>query len=217
MALAQSVRTFSRYVVSVVFAVLHGEAVQAALRKMVSDDYKRLVAMYVEFEPKGEYQGLPPRTESQIRRWLTQIRERGFDQFVVAVGDRIVGHAMLCPSQRRTEAELAIFIHQDYRNLGLGSRLLLGVLNYGCKKLTLDRVWLFVSGSNPVALHLFEDVGFRPGEGGDPLAWEIEMERPSHCVKCKGDKCEVFGSSLPVTVTVRRTKRLTASSGAYPR
>ena len=149
--------------------------------------------MYAAFEPKGEYEGLPPRTESQIRAWLTQLREQGFEQFVVAIGTRIVGHAMLCPSQRRTEAELAIFLHQDYRGLGLGKRLLLGVLNFGCKQLRLDRVWLFVTGSNPVALHLFEAVGFRPGRGGDPLMWEIEMERPSHCVKCKAAKCLLFG------------------------
>jgi hypothetical protein len=60
-------------------------------------------------------------------------------------------------------------------------------------------------------------VGFRPGRGGDPLAWEIEMERPSHCATCKGTKCAVFGESLPQTVTVRRTKRSVASSEAYPR
>ncbi len=170
--------------------------------------------MYVEFEPKGEYQGLPPRTESQIRKWLTQLREQGFDQFIAEIGNRIVGHAMLCPSQRRTEAELAIFFHQGYRGLGLGKRLLLGVLSFGCKKLALERVWLFVTGSNPVALHLFEEVGFRPGKGGDPLAWEIEMERPSHCAECKATKCVVFGESLPETVTLRRTKRLVAPSGA---
>jgi len=175
---------------------------------MVSDDYGRLVTMYMQFEPKGEYQGLPPRTESQIRKWLTQLREQGFDQFVAVVGDRIVGHAMLCPSQRRTEAELAIFLHQRYRGLGLGRRLLLGVLNYGCKKLVLERVWLYVTGSNPVALHLFEEVGFRQGAGGDPLAWEIEMERPSHCVACKGTKCILFGGGLPDTVTVHRMRRV---------
>ena len=172
--------------------------------------------MYVAFEPKGEYQGLPPRTESQIRKWLAQLRERGFEQFVAEVGNRIVGHAVLCPSQRRTEAELAIFLHQAYRGLGIGKKLILGVLNFGCRQLALERAWLFVSGSNPVALHLFEDVGFRPGGEGDPLAWEIQMERPSHCAKCKGTKCIVFGDTLPQTVTVRQVKRSETPSGACP-
>jgi RimJ/RimL family protein N-acetyltransferase len=183
---------------------------------MASDDYRRLVTMYAAFQPKGEYEGLPPRTESQIRAWLTQLRQQGFEQFVVEMNNRIVGHAVLCPSQRRTEAELAIFFHQDYRGLGLGRKLLLGVLNFGCKQLGLERVWLFVTGSNPVALHLFEAVGFRPGRGGDPLMWEIEMERPSHCAKCKGERCIIFGETLPATMTVRATKRSVAPSGACP-
>jgi len=167
---------------------------------MADQDCKHLVGMYEEFEPKAEFQGLPPRSTSQIKKWLTQLGELGFFQFVVEVDGRIVGHSMLCPSQRKTEAELAIFLHQEYRGLGFGKKLLLGTLNFGCKTLELHRVWLFVMGSNPIALRLFESVGFRPGRDGDPLAWEIEMERPSHCAKCKGDKCVAFGESFPMTV-----------------
>jgi RimJ/RimL family protein N-acetyltransferase len=178
--------------------VLQNARVEALLRKMADQDYEHLVAMYEEFEPKGEFQGLPPRSTSQIRKWLTQLSELGFFQFVVEVGGRIVGHCMLCPSPRKTEAELAIFLHQDYRGYGLGKKLLLGTLNFGCKRLDLQYVWLFVTGSNPVALRLFEDVGFRPRSNGDPLAWEIEMERPSHCATCKGDKCTVFGGGFPM-------------------
>jgi RimJ/RimL family protein N-acetyltransferase len=180
--------------------VLQNETVEALLRKTADLDYEHLVAMYEEFEPKGEFQGLPPRSTSQIKKWLTQLGELGFSQFVVEVGGRIVGHSMLCPSQRKTEAELAIFLHQDYRGYGLGKELLLGTLNFGCKRLDLQYVWLFVTGSNPVALRLFEQVGFRPRSDGDPLAWEIEMERPSRCAECKGDKCTVFGEGFPRTV-----------------
>jgi RimJ/RimL family protein N-acetyltransferase len=178
-------------------------SIPAALRAFDESDSKKLFEMYCQFEPKGEFQGLPPRTEPQIREWLSQLREHGFHQFVVEVGDRIGGHAALCPSQRETEAELAIFVHQNYRGYGLGKKLLLGTLNFGCKKLGLARVWLFVTGSNSVALNLFEDVGFRPGHGVDPLAWEMEMERPSHCAKCKGEKCVVFGEAFPMVVNAQ--------------
>jgi RimJ/RimL family protein N-acetyltransferase len=171
---------------------------------MVDQDYEHLVVMYEEFEPKGEFQGLPPRSTSQIKKWLTLLRERGFSQFVVEVGGRIVGHSVLCPAQRNTEAELAIFLHQDYRGQGLGKKLLRGTLNFGCKTLELQRVWLFVMGSNPTALRLFEGAGFRPGRDGDPLAWEIEMERPSHCAKCKGDKCVAFGEGFPAIVVAHQ-------------
>jgi RimJ/RimL family protein N-acetyltransferase len=162
--------------------------------------------MYCQFEPKGEFQGLPPRTPSQIGEWLGQLREHGFYQFVVEVEGRIVGHGVLCPSQRKTEAELAIFVHQGYRGYGLGKKLLLGTLNFGCKKLELERVWIFVMGSNSVALRLFEDAGFRASRDGDPLAWEMEMERPSHCAKCKGEKCLVFREAFPMIVDVHASR-----------
>lgn len=170
------------------------------LRAFGDSDSEKLFEMYCQFEPKGEFQGLPPRTEPQIRKWLSQLREQGFHQFVIEVGDRIVGHAALCPSQRKTDAELAIFLHQDYRGYGWGRKLLLGTLGFGCKQLELTRVWLFVMGSNPAALGLFEGVGFRPGHEGDPLAWEMEMERPSHCAKCRGNKCVIFNESFPMVV-----------------
>ena len=175
-------------------------SIHALLRAFDESDSEKLGEMYCQFEPKGEFQGLPPRTASQIREWLSQLCEQGFYQFVVEVEGRIVGHGVLCPSQRKTEAELAIFVHQGYRGHGLGKKLLLGTLNFGCKKLELERVWIFVMGSNSVALRLFEDVGFRASHDGDPLAWEMEMERPSHCVKCKREKCAVFREAFPIIV-----------------
>src|ERR1039457_1037140 len=136
---------------------------QANLRAFHESDAERLFGMYRHFEPKGEFQGLPPRTALQIKKWLTQLCERGFYQFVVELGDRIVGHAALCPSHRRTEAELAVFLQQDYRGYGLGKKLLLGILNFGCKKLELASVWGFVMGSHPVPPLLFYVFGCSPG------------------------------------------------------
>ena len=182
---------------------LHQMPVRTVLRAFEESDSEKLFEMYCEFEPKGEFQGLPPRHAPQIKKWLNQLREQRFYQFVIEADDRIVGHAALCPSQRKTEAEVAIFLHQDYRGRGLGKQLLLGTLSFGCKKLELARVWLFVMGSNSAALRLFEEVGFQPGRCGDPLAWEIEMERPSHCAKCKGEKCVIFGEAFPMTVGAR--------------
>jgi hypothetical protein len=46
--------------------------------------------------------------------------------------------------------------------------------------------------------------------------WEIEMERPSHCSKCRGAKCVLYGQALPARVVLRPAKRSVAPSGAYP-
>jgi RimJ/RimL family protein N-acetyltransferase len=179
----------------------------ATLRKFERADFGKLVRMYVDFEPKGEFQGLPPRSLELIRRWLSALIEMGDEQFVIEVGERIVGHSMLCFAHDKTEAELAVFLHQDFRGLGLGRKLLLGTLNYGCKQRELDRVWLSVQGCNPRAQHLFESVGFNMFGERSPLQWELDMTRRSHCVQCKGDACAIFSETLPQVIRGPASRR----------
>jgi RimJ/RimL family protein N-acetyltransferase len=186
--------------------MLRKPAMEVALYKLPPDDWQRVWVMYLSFEPKAQFQGLPPAQPDQLREWLHELQRTAADQFVVAVGERMVGHSMLCHGPRRGEAELAIFLHQKFRGRGLGRQLLLCTLNYGCKQLGLARVWLSVQGANPHALHLFESVGFRPVGDANPLALELEMERPLHCEKCKGDACAIFSEPPPQTVKVRPDK-----------
>ena len=165
--------------------------------KLQPEDVPRLWVMYLNFEPKGQFQGLPPARAARILEWLTKLQKEDAEQFVLAIGERIIGHSMLCRGPKSTEAECAIFLHQKFRGHGLGRRLLLCTLNYGCKQLELSRVWLSVQGANPRAMHLFGSVGFRPAGKFDPMAWELEMERPLHCDKCKGEACAIFSETIP--------------------
>jgi RimJ/RimL family protein N-acetyltransferase len=183
---------------------------KASLRQVRRGDLDKLLVFYRQFEPKGQFQGLPPLTDTKTADWLRHVEEIGSAQFVVEIGRDIVGHAMLCPGPGKNEAELAVFLRQDCLGLGLGKALTLGTLHHGCKQLQLDRVWLSVQGSNPRALQLFEHIGFRAVKEWDPFTWELEMERPSHCAQCKGERCLVFGAALPRAVEISRRKRLVA-------
>jgi RimJ/RimL family protein N-acetyltransferase len=182
----------------------------ASIRQTKRGDFEKLLAMYAEFEPKGECQGLPPSTATQTAEWLRRVEDIGSVQFVIEIGRGVVGHAMLCPGPHKEEAELAVFLLHDFQELGLGKILTLGALHHACKQLQLDRVWLSVQGSNPRALRLFEDVGFQPSKEWDPFTWELEMERRSHCAQCKKDDCLLFGAALPRNVEVSRNKQVTA-------
>src|ERR1043166_4682260 len=152
-----------------VSAMLRQLAVEVALYKLPPDDWRCVWVMYLGFEPKAQFQGLPPASPEQLCLWLQSLHRKDVDQFVLAVGERIIGHSMLCRGPQQDEAELAIFLHQKFRGRGLGRRLLLCTLNYGCKKLELSRVWLSVQGANPRAMHLFESLGFTPVGGRDAL------------------------------------------------
>ena len=189
-----------------VSAMLRGPVVDVALYKLQAEDWRRVWVMYLSFEPKSQFQGLPPTAPEQILLWLQSLQRSGAAQFALAVGERIIGHSMLCPGPLRGEAELAIFLHQKFRGRGLGRRLLLCTLNYGCKQLELSRVWLSVQGANPRAVRLFESVGFRPVGKPSPFAMELEMERPLHCEKCKNEACAIFRERLPQKVHLARDR-----------
>ncbi len=180
-----------------VSVMLHGLAVEAALYKLQPEDWPRVWVMYLSFEPKAQFQGLPPATPEQLCMWLQRLGREGADQFALAIGERVIGHSMLCRGPRPGEAELTIFLHQKFRGGGLGRQLLLCTLNYGCKQLELSRVWLSVQGANPRALRLFENVGFRTVGKADQLSLEMEMERSLHCEKCQGEACVIFSETLP--------------------
>ena len=189
-----------------VSAMLRLSAVEVTLHKLPAEEWRRVWVMYLSFEPKSQFQGLPPASPEQLCLWLQSLQHASTEQFALSVGERVVGHSMLCRGSRRGEAELAIFLHQKFRGCGLGRRLLLCTLNYGCKQLQLSRVWLNAQGSNPSALRLFESVGFHPRAGNDPFAMELEMERALSCDKCKGEACAIFRETLPATLDLRRDR-----------
>ncbi|MDS0221863.1 GNAT family N-acetyltransferase [Haloarcula sp. S1AR25-5A] len=133
-------------------------------------DIDPLVEMYADFGNDSRSQGVPPRTEADIRDWLPDLVENGLNVVVWHEGDA-VGHAVLVPYQ--DTSELAIFVHPDYQYAGIGSRLIRVLLGYGQEN-DLERVWLSVSNTNHVARALYESVGF---ETVAKERVEMEMER----------------------------------------
>jgi len=59
----------------------------------------------------------------------------------------------------RQSGEFVIFVHQDYRNFGIGTTLTRLTLDKA-KELGYKTVWLTVSVTNFIALRLYLKVGF---------------------------------------------------------
>jgi RimJ/RimL family protein N-acetyltransferase len=180
-----------------------GEGVMnAVLRQAHPSDLENLLRLYAQFEPKGEFGGLPPVTLSETERWLRAVWYNGYHHFVVESGARLVGHAILHEVAGKREAELSMFVHQDFRGLGLGRRLLLGVLNHACKQLHLHRVWVRVHEANATVQEDLERAGFQTTDLNDIFKAEFEMGRALNCAECKGEQCIIFTKGLPVTVAM---------------
>ncbi len=145
----------------------------SAVRPYRPDDRASLERFYTDYSPKREAQGLPPEGAHRIARWLDSILDHGTHLLVEHEG-RLVGHAMLIPTDRPGVSEYAIFLEEAVRGQGLGTevnRLSAQV----ARTLRIDRLWLSVEPRNRRAVRSYEKAGFRfrPETVFTP---EVEME-----------------------------------------
>lgn len=120
--------------------------------------FEDLVHMYDVFEPKRAAQGLPPVGRERIAAWLRHLQKNGENLLALCKG-RVIGHSMLCPVDAR-RAEFAIFLHQDFRNQGIGTGLTAITLDRARLK-GFQRIWLSVEVNNRCAIRVYRKKGFR--------------------------------------------------------
>ncbi len=136
-------------------------------------DFGALVQMYKVFEPKRVAQGLPPPDVPRIAHWLDQLQQKS--QALLAVdGDRVVGHTILCPMPAGS-VEFTIFVHQDYREEGLGTALSRLTLSWALC-MGYSQAYLTTELSNFRALRLFRKLGFCTlSSCGDEVEMKLDL------------------------------------------
>jgi RimJ/RimL family protein N-acetyltransferase len=147
------------------------------VRPLLPADREALESFYADFEPKRAAQGLPPEGPARVRRWLDTVLPSG-THLAVEFQGRLVGHAMLMPTERSDVSEYAIFLHQDVRGRGLGTEVNRRSAEIA-RTLDVHRLWLSVEPHNRPAVRSYEKAGFRfrPGTIYSP---EVEMEMDLH-------------------------------------
>jgi RimJ/RimL family protein N-acetyltransferase len=123
--------------------------------------FDELVEMYNNFEPKRAAQGLPPIGRERIVAWLRHLQKSGHNLLALSNGT-VIGHSMLCPMEPQ-RAEFAIFLHQDFRNQGIGTGLTEVTLKFARLK-GLRNVWLSVEVNNHCAIRVYKKKGFQVSE-----------------------------------------------------
>ncbi|MCL6481332.1 MAG: GNAT family N-acetyltransferase [Firmicutes bacterium] len=139
------------------------------LRAATAADRPALLAMYTTFEPRPGSSGIPPRYG--LEQWLDRVQH--FPNLLLWSGDRVVGHGILCPQD--DTAEVAVFIHQEYRGRGLGT-LLLSELVRQARRMGLRRVWGMTELDNVPMLRLAHSLGFVSAD--DPRQFYLDLDEP---------------------------------------
>jgi RimJ/RimL family protein N-acetyltransferase len=120
--------------------------------------FDELVEMYEAFQPKRAAQGLPPVGRDRIIAWLRHLQKSGHN-LLALWNRRVIGHSMLCPVDPQ-RAEFAIFLHQGFRNQGIGTGLTDVTLNYARQR-GFRHIWLSVEVNNRCAIRVYRKKGFR--------------------------------------------------------
>ena len=122
------------------------------------DDFPCLMDMYDIFSPKPASQGLPPPGKETCRKWANSLFEIATN-LLAWREDHVIGHAALIKDLKGLSGEFVIFVHQNFRNLGVGTELTRLTIGKA-RELGFKSIWLTVAMTNFVAIKLYKKLGF---------------------------------------------------------
>ena len=142
-------------------------------RAATEEDTEQLLEMYSAFGSADRAQGIPPAADHRCRSWLETLFAEGHN--IVAEGQsRLVGHVIYTPVDD-PRPELAVFVHPDYHNRGIGTELCkqaaAAAIEVGCEALMLH-----VEQKNRPAIAVYQRLGFEIVDGEFGLEMVLSLD-----------------------------------------
>jgi L-amino acid N-acyltransferase YncA len=133
------------------------------IRKAVDGDIPAITEIYNEaiLTTTATFD-LEPKTIAEQRKWFKAHGVRN-PIFVAMIDNNVIGWSSLSEYSTRCAyadtAELSLYIKSDYRNQGIGKKLMQVILDEG-KNVGLHTVISRIAGGNEVSVHLHKQFGF---------------------------------------------------------
>lgn len=165
------------------------------IRDYRPEDRAALEAMYRGYGTDHRAQGLPPLTDNRVERWLDTLLDEGRNVVAVDargggvpqdrpgddpsdIGSGIVGHAVYTP-QDANEPELAVFVHPDHHDRGIGTECCRQVIARAAAD-EREAIVLSVERTNRRALAVYRHLGFEAIEGkGTEMRMRLPLSAPA--------------------------------------
>jgi len=137
---------------------------KAALDWLRKDDIPEVMKVLNDVIREGKYLFMNSEIADveQEFQWFERGTKEGMYYLVGRVGDKVVGGASIHPKTDKHAhvASYGIFIHKNYRNLGLGTTLTKTLIEIA-KKRGLEILQLSVYSTNKRAAHVYQKCGFK--------------------------------------------------------
>jgi RimJ/RimL family protein N-acetyltransferase len=140
------------------------------LHRLANDAGQRLIDMYLAFQPRNSFQGLPPIKDEVCVRWVREMLATGIHLVATEIRNAdetpsvrdgelpLIGHAALFPVNDK-KCELLVVVCPGFQNLGIGTELVRSCIELA-DELGFERIWLPVDATNVRARHVYRKCGF---------------------------------------------------------
>ena len=119
---------------------------------------QRLIDMYLAFQPRNCFQGLPPLKDAVCVKWVQDMLRTGINVIGLCNQDCIVGHTALFPINQR-KCEMLVVVCPSFQNVGIGTELVRSCIDLAYEA-GFERIWLPVDAVNVRARHVYRKCGF---------------------------------------------------------
>jgi CBS domain-containing protein/GNAT superfamily N-acetyltransferase len=135
---------------------------------------QRLVEMYLAYQPRNSFQGLPPLKDEQCVKWVQHMIRNGMNIVALSFQQGVTGHAALFPADNRV-CELFAVVAPEYQNTGIGTELTRVAIRLAYE-IGFQRVCLDVEATNSRARHLYRKCGFQYVAARQSREMEMELD-----------------------------------------
>jgi CBS domain-containing protein len=149
-----------------------GEAV--LIRTLDDKTCQGLITMYLGYEPRNSFQGLPPVTDAACTKWVQHMIGYGINIVALSFGDGVVGHAALFPISDE-KCEMMVVVSPPHQNTGIGTQLTRCLVQLAYE-IGFGRIWLSVESTNLRARHVYGKCGFDRLPAEDPRELEMSLD-----------------------------------------
>lgn len=153
---------------------------EAILVRMLGERWEeQLAKMYLAYEPRNSFNGLPPIDDDACAKWVEGMIRDAINIIAVSFWEGVVGHASLFPMAEHS-CEMLLVVARRFQNCGIGTQLAHCAVQL-CGEVGFDRIWLSVGSSNYRARHVCEKCGFErlavESAGGIDMAIDLARFR----------------------------------------
>jgi len=119
---------------------------------------ERLIEMYLAYEPKGSFHGLPPMKDEACVKWVRHMIQNGINLVALSFGEGMVGHVALFPANDRL-CEMLVVVSPPLQNTGIGTELVRCSVQVA-HEIGFESIELSVETTNVKARHVYKKCGF---------------------------------------------------------